>query len=400
MKGRAIRQQRSMGGSAMYIKREPEAWEKLNLLVSGAALDREGEIEIRSKLPCGLSDLPVYYAATQGRRVPILKTLLTSACERDCAYCPFRAGRDARRTTLRPAELARLTSIAYRGGIVQGILLSSGIAGGGIVTQDRLLKAAHLLRRKYKFRGYLHLKLMPGAEKEQILQAMRLADRVSVNLEAPGSAYLTRLAPRKDFWKELFHTLATAEEIRRTYDPRDFGRTRWPSLVTQFVVGAAGERDIDLLHWSERLVRQLHLARVYYSPFRPIPQTPLEHVPPERLARTKRLYRAFYLLRDYGFRADELPWDSNGNLLPGDPKVLWAKRHLTEAPVEINTAPREDLLRVPGIGPKRAEIILQARQVERLRNLSQLRALGLPVEQMAPYILLDGRRPARQLSLF
>ena len=382
--------------SDVHVQAKPDKWEKLAQAAQGAALDVDSEQEV----PQRAAPLPLYHAAVGGRRVPILKTLLTSACERDCAYCPFRAGRDTRRLTFRPAEFAAVASEVCQAGLAQGILLSSGIAGGSIATQDRLLDTARLLREHHHFRGYLHLKLMPGAEDDQIIEAMRWADRVSVNLEAPGEPYLSQLAPHKAFWDELLQTLQRAERLRRTLDPRDFGRVRWPSLVTQFVVGAADERDRDLITWSERLVRDLHLARVYYSPFQPIPHTPLEHLPPERADRVQRLYKAFYLLRDYDFRVEDLAWDEEGNLLPGDPKVRWAEQHLVEHPVEINTAPREMLLRVPGIGPKRADIILRARRMARLRDVSQLRALGLPADRMAPYILLDGRRPPYQMGLF
>ena len=343
--------------------------------------------------------LPVHWAAVGGRRVPILKALLTSACERDCVYCPFRAGRDVRRVTFRPAELARAALALYRGGAIRGVLLSSGIAGGSVATQDRLLTTARLLRGQ-GFDGYLHLKLMPGAEKDQVLDAMRWADRVSVNLEAPGARFLRRLAPRKWFWRELLQPLQWAATLRRTHDPRALGRRRWPSLVTQFVVGAAGERDRDLLTQTARLLQELGLSRVYFSAFRPIPDTPLAGHPAEDPARARRLYQAFFLLRDYGFTVDELPWTAEGQLPRQDPKVAWAERHLRAAPVELNTAPRALLLRVPGIGPRGAARLLQARREARLRDWRQLTALGLPVTRLAPYVLLDGRRPPQQLALF
>ena len=343
--------------------------------------------------------LPIHQAAVGGRRVPILKTLLTSACERDCAYCPFRAGRNFRRVTFRPDELVETIQALYRKGTIRGVLLSSGLAGGGRATQDRLLTTAHLLRQ-HGYRGYLHLKLMPGIEKDQVLEALRLADRVSINLEAPSARHLSRLAPHKWFWRELLQPLQWAAELRRSLDPRDYGRNRWPSLVTQFVVGAAQERDRDLLALTARLLRETNLARAYFSPFRPIADTPLAHHPPSPRERAHNLYRAFFLLRDYGFALEELVWDAGGNLPPEDPKKLWAEVHLRAQPVELNTAPRALLLRIPGIGPRRAEVLLRARRTARLRTSRQLQALGLPVTRMAPYILLDGRRLPRQAELF
>ncbi len=364
------------------------------MLAGEADLDRDaGE----AAPPLCARTLPISWATAKGRRMPILKALLTSACERNCAYCPFRAGRDSRRQTFRPAELASQIGLLTRRGVIEGVLLSSGIAGGSVSTQDRLLETAAILRRQ-GYQGYLHLKLMPGAEREQILEALRLADRVSVNLEAPGARFLHRLAPQKRFWGELLQTLARAANLRRL-PPQPYGRSRWPSLVTQFVVGAAGESDRDLLAWTARLLNEYGLQRVYYSTFRPIPATPLENLPPEHRRRGQRLYRAFFLLRDYGFTTEEL-LPPGGQALPADdPKLWWAEQHLRARPVEINTAPREMLLRVPGIGPQRAAALLHARRETTFRTLAQLQALGIPAKA-APFILLDGRRPLHQGRLW
>ncbi|MCX8066613.1 MAG: radical SAM protein [Anaerolineae bacterium] len=337
----------------------------------------------------------IYYAALPGgRRVPILKTLLTSACERDCLYCAFRAGRDAPRATFNPDELARLFLQLHERGLVEGIFLSSAILGSGPQTQDRLIATAEILRRRYNFHGYIHLKIMPGAERDQVEAAMRLADRVSVNLEAPSSRRLALLAPHKEFRDELFLRLRWIAEIRREMTGRR------PSATTQFVVGAAGESDLELLHATAFLYRHLGLARAYYEGFRPVPATPLEALPPTPRIRERRLYQASFLLRDYGFSVEELPFSPQGNLpLEIDPKLAWARQHLQDTPVEVNRADREALLRVPGIGPKGADRLLEARRERRLRDLGELRRLGITVERAAPFILLDGKRPARQIEL-
>jgi len=330
-----------------------------------------------------------------GKPIALLKTLLTSACERDCAYCAFRQGRDFRRVAFTPDELARLFAQLHRKGVAEGIFLSSGVAGGGPHTQDRLIATAELLRHRYTFRGYIHLKVMPGAEREQILAAMRLADRVSVNLEAPNSERLASLAPRKVFAEELLQRLRWIEEIRREVPGR------WPSSTTQFVVGAAGESDVELLTTTEFLHRQVGLARAYFSGFAPVPDTPLEGRPPTPPLRERRLYQSSFLLRDYGFTVEELPFDAGGDLpLESDPKLAWARFHLAHTPVEINTAERRDLLRVPGIGPVGAEKLLRERRRGRLRDLADLRKLGIIAQRTAPFILLDGRRPPRQLTLW
>jgi len=171
-------------------------------------------------------------------------------------------------------------------------------------------------------------------------------------------------------------------------------------LVTQFVVGAASETDRDLISWSARLLREAAVKRVYYSAFRPISNTPLEEKPAERPERVHRLYRAFFLLRDYGFSVDELFPQNAASLPADDPKEWWAKTHLAQAPVEVNTAPPEMLMRIPGIGPVRAAAIVQARKETTIRSLTQLRKLGIPVSKAAPFILLDGHRPPHQETLW
>lgn len=336
-----------------------------------------------------------------GKRLKVLKTLLTSACERNCYYCPFRAGRDMRRATFKPEEMASVFMGMYRAKMVEGLFLSSGIAGGGVRTQDRLIDTADILRNKYHFRGYLHLKLMPGVEKDQVARAMELASRLSVNLEAPNAKRLEALAPKKDFTGELVTPLKWAEEIRREKSPHRSWNGRWPSTVTQFVVGAAGETDVELLSTSEQLYDQARLGRVYYSAFSPVLDTPLENLPAENPMRQHRLYQSSFLLRDYGFTLEDLPFTSDGNLpLDRDPKVAWAEEHLAGAPVELNTAGHAELLRVPGIGPRTAERIARSRPQNKLTSLGDLQKLGIRTKPLAPFVLLNGRRPVRQMGLF
>jgi predicted DNA-binding helix-hairpin-helix protein len=330
-----------------------------------------------------------------GKRIALLKTLLTSACERDCRYCAFQQGRDFRRVSFAPDELARLFMQLHGKGLAEGIFLSSGVAGSGPHTQERLIATAEILRRRYDFTGYIHLKVMPGAEREQVLAAMRLADRVSVNLEAPNTERLACLAPHKVFTEELLLRLRWIEEVRRE------NPARWPSSTTQFVVGAADESDAEILTTTGLLHRQFGLARAYFSGFAPVPGTPLEDRPATPELRERRLYQSSFLLRDYGFDAAELPFDATGNLpLGSDPKLVWAQQHLVHAPVELNAADRRDLLRVPGIGPRGADRLLAARRLGRLRNLSDLRKLGIGARRVSPFVLLDGRRPAHQLTLW
>jgi predicted DNA-binding helix-hairpin-helix protein len=392
------------------------ATEKLKVVAGQMTLEPAEEIRqtaVSRVAPCGQvvdtavsphkkEALGIYNAVLPGgKTAPLLKTLLTSACERSCYYCPFRAGRNYRRTTFKPEEMAKLFMDMYRAGMVQGLFLSSGIIKGGIHTQDKLLAVAEILRRTYHFRGYLHLKIMPGAEKAQIEQAMTLADRLSVNLEAPNDRRLAALAPHKQFMQELVRPLRIIEEIRRQQSPRQGWQGRWPSTTTQFVVGGTDETDLELLATTNYLIRSLGLTRVYFSGFRPIADTPLENRTPIDPMREHRLYQTSFLLRDYAFDLEELPFDASGNLpLDSDPKLAWARQHLTEQPVEVNRASRRELLRVPGIGPKGAAAILRARRQGTLRHLHDLRQIGVRTHNLAPFVLLDGKRPFRQLHLF
>ena len=336
-----------------------------------------------------------------GQRTALLKTLLTSACERDCYYCPFRARRNFRRATFKPEEMASVFSEMHRSGVADGLFLSSGIAGGGVRTQDRLIDTVDLLRRKHQFQGYVHLKLMPGLDRDQLVRTMQLADRISINLEAPNSARLAGLAPHKSFFEELLQPLKWADEVRRTQSPHTALKGRWPSVVTQLVVGAVGEDDVEILTTASYVTRQLRLQRVYFSAFHPVPETPLENNPAENPWREHRLYQASFRLRDYGFDLEDMPFTADRRLpLDSDPKLAWARANLQDRPIELNRADRETLLRVPGIGPQGARAILQARRRGRLTDLNELQGLGVLAKRAAPYILLNGRRPSHQMRLF
>ncbi|MCA9930201.1 MAG: helix-hairpin-helix domain-containing protein [Anaerolineales bacterium] len=361
-----------------------------------------GQVLSKQQKPAKKVDLPIYNAKVSGgKTVPLLKTMLTTACERNCFYCPFRAGRNYRRQTFQPEELAKAFMDIHRAGAVDGLFLSSGIIKGGVTTQDRLLDTADILRNKFHFRGYLHLKLMPGAEKDQVLRGMQLADRLSVNLEAPNVKRLAMLAPKKQFAEELLRPLRFANDIRQSLPAHQGWNGRWASTTTQFVVGAVDETDLELLFISELLIKKYKLSRIYYSAFNPIKDTPLENLPPENPMRQHRLYQTSYLFRDYGYDLEEMPFDADGNLpLDEDPKVGWAKENLLHEPVELNRAEPQTLLRVPGIGPKGANRIVWARRRGTLRELRDLQKIGVQTKRMVPYVLLDGKRPFRQLSLF
>ena len=365
-------------------------------------------------LPC-VSHL----ATPDGQRRAILKVLQTSACENDCRYCAFRAGRDTRRTHLTPDEMARSFDLMVRAGLVEGLFLSSGVMGVNR-TMDEMLATVELVRNKYGFHGYVHLKLLPGAEAAHVEAAVRLADRVSANLEGATPERLAKLAPKKQT-EALMAPLRNAAHMRRRLmesgeipsrrdrwsqgRPANTGPVRrwgnaWLGLSTQFVVGPAGESDRELLTTVQTLYDELHLSRTYYSAFTPVARTPLEGEPRTSPLREHRLYQADWLLRFYRFSAGELLFDLAGQLRTDvDPKAAWAAAHPEYFPIEVNRAPLAQLLRIPGIGPHSAGAIIEARRVAPLRETGDLRRLGARADQAAPYVLLDGKRPPYQPPL-
>jgi len=372
--------------------------EKVDVLGHAATLDCEGPplLSREESKAQFIAHSRIMVTHPQRGKMPVMRVLQTSACERNCFYCPFRAGRDFQRVSLTPEELAAAFAQMQQKKLVDGLFLSSGIAGNGPKTMDKMLATTEIVRRKYQYRGYIHLKIMPGAESAQIEQAARLADRLSINLEGANEQRLAMLAPRKDYWQELWPPLLWVQQNRRNFDPW----VKIPSITTQFVVGPAGETDQELLTTVGQLYRTAQLARAYYSAFNPIRDTPFAAQPKTNPLRQRRLYQADWLLRFYGFSLHELSFDATGNLpLPTDPKLVWAQANLSHSPVEINRASRAELLRVPGIGPKTAQAILAARQQTRLTDLQQLKKIGAQAHRAAPFILLNGRQPELQLSL-
>jgi predicted DNA-binding helix-hairpin-helix protein len=343
----------------------------------------------------GKDGLWIYPAALpSGRRVPMLKVLQASGCERSCVYCAQRCGGQGRPRDLAPEQLANAFMELLRGRQVAGLFLSSAIRGGAVATMDRMLATADLLRRRYAFRGYIHLKMIPGCRPDQIDEAMRLATRLSVNLEAPSAAHLARIAPGKSLED---HILAPMRQVASAIAAGQFPRG---GQTTQLLVGADGENDRELVRAADWSYRQLGLARVYYSALQPVPGTPMSGRPPIPFLREHRLYQTDFLLRSYGFSLSEIPFDESGALsLETDPKTSWASRHPELFPMEINRAALGDLLRVPGIGPRSARRLLQMRRQEHLLDLDAVRAAGAAWKIAAPYLLLDGKPAERQLRL-
>lgn len=329
-----------------------------------------------------------------GKRISMLKVLQSNACERDCDYCANRSQRDTPRASFSPDALARAFDQMVQRGLVEGLFLSSGICGSAARATERMLATVELIRHRYRFGGYIHLKILPGADDASIEASMKLAQRVSVNLEAPSVQRLRAISHAKDYDRELWGALRRAHELRRDADQP-------VSMTTQFVVGASDEMDREILSTTARAYSELGLARVYYSAFQPIRDTPLENHPATPTWREHRLYQADFLLRKYGFRSQDLVFNQDGNLpRDADPKLLWARQHPEFFPVEVNAASRERLLRVPGIGPVSAGRIMGRRRQGVLHELDHLGLTRALARRAAPFILVDGRQPAFQLPLW
>ncbi|WP_287152526.1 putative DNA modification/repair radical SAM protein [Candidatus Solincola tengchongensis] len=333
-----------------------------------------------------------------GKCLPVLKILLSNRCVYDCAYCVNRASAHRPRASFTPSEVAEVTMEYCRRGLVRGLFLSSAVWVSPDHTMEKLVLAARELRLGRGFRGYIHLKVIPGASPELVREAAIYADRLSVNIELPTEISLRRLAPDK----RREDILSPMGEIRRQEEAhRESGVPRGPrhgfaflraGQTTQLIIGATPENDLEILRLAEGLYRDYGLRRVYYSAFFPVsedPRLPALREPP--LLREHRLYQADWLIRRYGFRVEELLGGERPHLEKElDPKSAWALRNPAFFPVEVNRAGYEELIRVPGIGPRSARRIISARRLHSL-DLHSLSRLGVVVSRARWFITCNGR---------
>jgi putative DNA modification/repair radical SAM protein len=358
--------------------------------------------------------------APDGRCISLLKILLTNYCQYDCLYCVNRVSSNVPRARFSVDEVVRLTLDFYRRNCIEGLFLSSGIIRSPDYTMEQLVEVARRLREEHDFRGYIHLKTIPDAAPELLQRAGRHADRLSINIELPTEASLVSLAPEKDgpairrsMARLRLHIEEAKDEAREVEAkpvvslPRARpARARSKPFAaagqsTQMIVGADATDDATILATSAQLYGSYRLKRVYYSAFSPIPDAssslPLQAPP---LVREHRLYQADWLMRFYGFAAEEIASPRTGGMLQleVDPKLAWAIAHPEKFPVDLNRAPRELLLRVPGLGVKAVDRLLLTRRVRRLRS-DDLQRLHVPVKKVLPFVVLADHRPARVLDV-
>jgi len=333
--------------------------------------------------------------APDGRCISLLKILLTNFCVYDCVYCVNRRSSNVPRARFTVEEVVELTLAFYRRNYIEGLFLSSGIIQSPDYTMEQLVRVARTLRTEHRFAGYIHLKTIPDAAPELIDAAGRWADRLSINVEMPTEGGLKSLAPEKD----LGDIRSAMGRLRLSIDEakaeKKAPRFAPAGQSTQMIVGADAASDRDVLTASTNLYINYRLRRVYYSAFSPIPDaSKILPLKPPPLVREHRLYQADWLMRFYGFAADEIaPAGDDGMLsLDMDPKLAWALRHRERFPVDVNRASREMLLRVPGLGVKTVDKLIAMRAHRRIRYDDLVR-LRVPVKKVAPFVETVDHRP-------
>lgn len=336
-----------------------------------------------------------------GRCVSLLKVLYSNACCYDCSYCVNRRTNDIPRATFTPRELAELTIGFYRRNYIEGLFLSSAVLGSPDATMEKMIEALRILRQEYRFNGYIHAKAIPGADPQLVERLGLLADRLSVNIELPSETSLSRLAPDKHkagILRPMGQIAQRTAQNRRELAVYRHAPAFAPAgQSTQMIIGATPETDLHILRLTEGLYRKYALKRVFFSAYLPVvpdPRLPAVTAKPPML-REHRLYQADWLLRYYQFSAAEILNEEEPNFDPYlDPKCNWALRHPEFFPVEVNTATKAQLLRVPGIGPKSVQRILAARRQQHL-GMDELKRIGVVLKRARYFITCDGKAPVR-----
>jgi predicted DNA-binding helix-hairpin-helix protein len=311
------------------------------------------------------------YPARAQKVIPILKILLNNQCRGRCFYCANNINSNCQRFSLEPAMLGKYFFSLYKRGEVQGLFVSNAIFRNPNLSQEKILETVIILRKRYHYQGYIHAKVLPGADLALIKRLFDFASRLSINLEFPAQKYLSGVSS-KSLLDDLIKRLRFLSKINRE-------KRLSSGITTQFVVGATPASDREYLNLSQYLYRQLHLRRVYYSGFQPISGTPLQNHPPTHHLRIKRLYEADFLIKEYGFSPSDFAYDRNGNLLlDRDVKENFAFKNRDLFPININKADLEELIRIPGIGRERAYRILKLRREAKIASFDRLKMISIP----------------------
>jgi predicted DNA-binding helix-hairpin-helix protein len=373
------------------IVRKPDTLEKLNILSADAQYDLACACGSKKDVHRKRGDDGKWiYPITlpNGGKASIFKILLSNVCANDCKYCPLRADTDIRRCTLGAEETVRVFLDYYNQGRVFGIFISSGVIGTPDNTMERINSIGRILRYRHQFKGYMHLKIIPGASKAAIAEAVSLAKAVSLNIETPGADNLAKVSHKKDYLTDIIEPMKYISQL--TAKGNRYERVH---QTTQFIVGAAGESDQKIVHYMGGLYDRLHMNRVYFSAYQQglghsdLPAERTLQNPAEVLTREHRLYQVDFLMRKYGFKDSEILFDSTGRLsLTEDPKETWAKMHPEIFPLDINKADKLELLRVPGLGPTTVNRILKHRQSGRIHRIEDIVKPGKLTSKAKQYL--------------
>lgn len=381
---------------------------KYDVACTSSGIDRDatpGKIGTASASGCCHSFTP------DGRCITLLKVLMTNVCVYDCAYCVNRASNEVKRATFTPRELADLTMGFYRRNYIEGLFLSSGVIHNPDFTTERMIEALAILREEYRFNGYIHAKAIPGTSPELLEQLGLLCDRMSVNMELPSGPSLNLMCPQKSGQSIIAPMQQIRDSIAQDKETRSYTRKHTTYYAhktppkkrrafapagqsTQMIIGATPENDFQILNLSAALYTSLSLKRVFFSAYLPVSQDGrLPQATPVQLDREHRLYQADWLMRFYKFHVDELIDETHPYLdTDVDPKAYWALNHLDFFPVEVTTASLEELLRVPGIGPKGARNIIKARRSSPIGEL-ELKKLGIVYKRAQYFVTCNGKHP-------
>jgi len=380
------------------IVSKPGIQEKLEILIADAQYDLacacgSSKEEHRRRGSSGKWIYPI--TLPNGGKNTLFKTLISNVCTNDCKYCPLREQKDIRRCSLRPEETAKAFLDYYNRREVFGLFLSSGLCGSADATMDRLNTTAKILRVREGYRGYIHLKIIPGASDAAVEEAVSLASAVSLNIETPGEKHLAKLSKKKSYISDIIEPIKLISRL--TGRGSRYERVK---QTTQFIVGAAGEMDAEIVKYMWGLYKRLRMNRVYFSSYQkesgdePIAGKVLmnEGERPERPAdnfiREHRLYQVDFLLRKYGFTESDIVFDEKGNLsLACDPKEVWALRHPEAFPVNVNRGSYFELLRVPGLGPVTVKRILERRKKKRIRRIEDIGKVGVRLEKASGHMV-------------
>ncbi|MFT4297735.1 MAG: radical SAM protein [Candidatus Woesearchaeota archaeon] len=350
--------------------------QKARILGDAGKYDSCGPKRCEVKVSEGLSG--IYYAKSEHKTCKIFKTLMNNSCSYDCKYCPNASGCKTKKVFYQPNELASLFNHLHEKLDVNGLFLSSGVAKNADYSTEKMIEAIKLVRNKYHFKGYIHFKVLPGTSYHLIKQASELADRMSINIEAPNSSALSELSTNKDYKSDILKRQAWISKLAL-----NSGQT------TQIILNSIST-DKDVLKMADWEYSNLSLKRMYFSSFKPIKGTPLENEKAEPLVRQNHLYNADFLIRSYGYNVREFySVMSNGMLPREDPKLALAKAFF-DRPLDLNEASYNELIRIPGIGPETAKKILQ--QKTQIKTYAQFHQLGGWVKRAKPFIEIDGKR--------